>query len=290
MLVLLSCWYLAQQPSAATPGGPSPPAVEDRGFGWSQEWAARRKGKLNSLLEALINVAQEHSDVVEYYTYHPEALSTDGLGQVAGSLLPLLSLLAQEGLHDHRLELSRHEEELMETEQRENGNKSGAQDQPATAAKSEHAGAVHPQCEPWSNITAAASQPRCAGPIPSGRDGRDSSLPFYRFVIVLASAPSHFEYRQLMRDTWLSPSSLGARANNTLVLFAVGQVREAGLENRLRDEHARSGDLLRTPSYDGYRNLSLKVFEGCVRSTLFVSARQVSRHSREKLVLEEYLF
>ena len=268
LLVLLS-WYLAQQPSAATPGAgrPSPPAVEDRGgtLGWGQEWAARRKGKLNSLLEALVNVAQEHSDVVEYYTYHPEAVSTDGLGQVAGSLLPGLSLLAQEGLDDHRLELSRHEEELMEKEKREKGTASGAQDQPTTAAESVHTAAVQPQCDSSPNITAAASsQARCAGPIPSGRVGRDSSLPFYRFVIVLASAPSHFEYRQLMRDTWLSPSSLGARANSTLVLFAVGQVREAELESRLRDEHARSGDLLRTPSYDGYRNLSLKVFEGYV--------------------------
>ena len=92
--------------------------------------------------------------------------------------------------------------------------------------------------------------------------GRDPTLPFYKFVIVLASAPSHFDYRQTMRETWLSPDSLGARANETLVLFAVGQVREPSLEAQLVEEHARAGDLLRTPSYDGYRNLSLKVFEG----------------------------
>ena len=204
-------------------------------------------------------MAQDHSDVVEYYTYHPEAASIDGIGEIAGSLLPGLSLLAQEGLDDHRLELSSREEELMAKE-----NEASAHHHRTVPAKRKSNAPVPPQCDSSSDRSVTSGHARCASPIPSGQIGRDQSFPFYRFVVVLASAPSHFEYRQVMRDTWLSPSSLGTRANNTLVLFAVGQVRDAELESRLQDEHARSGDLLRTPSYDGYRNLSLKVFEGYV--------------------------
>ena len=44
-----------------------------------------------------------------------------------------------------------------------------------------------------------------------------------------------------MRETWLSPDSLGARANETLVLFAVGQVREPSLEVQLVEELLRDG-------------------------------------------------
>ena len=50
-------------------------------------------------------------------------------------------------------------------------------------------------------------------------------------------------------------------AYNIKVLFAIGQVHEPALEARLIEEQSRTGDLLRTPSYDGYHNLSLKVFE-----------------------------
>jgi hypothetical protein len=263
LLLVLSFSCSAHTLSSAATGRsglPLGPPVEDRASGtWGQQWAARRRGKLNSLLEALVDVAQEHSDVVEYYTYHPEAASNDGLGQVAGSLLPGLSLLAQEGLGDHRLELSRREEELVKKEK-----KSTAQNHGTVPVETEHDAGVLPQCDSSSSLTVSSSHARCAGPIPSGQIGRDPSLPFYRFVIVLASAPSHFEYRQVMRNTWLSPSSLGTRANDTLVLFAVGQVRDSELEGRLGSEHAQRGDLLRTPSYDGYRNLSVKVFEGYV--------------------------
>jgi hypothetical protein len=274
LLLLLCCCGLAA-PAAAH--RVSPTGTAGRRGGWDAEWAARRKGKLNAVLEALYDVAKEHSDVLEYYAYHPEAAEGDGLGRVAGSLLPGLSLLAQEGLDEHQLELTRREEALME-EGRETQVGAVAVDrdaqlQPAGSAeedgrRADSDGQQHcptagsSSSSSSSSSVAAAGPARCAGPIPSAVQGRDPTLPFYKFVIVLASAPSHFDYRQTMRETWLSPDSLGARANETLVLFAVGQVREPSLEAQLVEEHARAGDLLRTPSYDGYRNLSLKVFEG----------------------------
>ena len=79
---------------------------------------------------------------------------------------------------------------------------------------------------------------------------------------MLASAPSHFEYRQTMRDTFLSPTALSR--HDTKRLFAVGQVREPQLEAQLFQEQQMHGDLLRTPSFDGYRNLSLKVPPMCL--------------------------
>ena len=62
-----------------------------------------------------------------------------------------------------------------------------------------------------------------------------------------------------MRETFLSPAALGGR--DAKRLFAVGAVRDPAVQAQLLEEQATHGDILRTPSYDGYRNLSLKVFE-----------------------------
>ena len=78
--------------------------AEARGDAWGDEWALRRKAKLNSLLRALHAVAADHTDVVEWYSYHPEAMQADGVSSVTQTLVSSLGLLGGEGVDDHLLE------------------------------------------------------------------------------------------------------------------------------------------------------------------------------------------
>lgn len=199
--------------------------------------ADRRKADFNVLLAKLHAVASQHQDVLQYYAYHPENMREDGVGVVAQPLVPSLQMLTGEGLDSHLLELDG-----------ENGEDGAV----VVSTASDDA-----SCPVISSSPTAP--PRCSSEIPLHTHGRNSSLPYTEFVIVLASAPSHFEYRRTMRETFLSSTALGAW--DVKRVFAVGAVRDPAVQQQLLEEQSAHGDILRTPSYDGYRNLSLKVFE-----------------------------
>ena len=227
--------------------------AEARGDAWGDEWALRRKAKLNSLLRALHAVAADHTDVVEWYSYHPEAMQADGVSSVSQTLVSSLGLLGGEGVDDHLLEHVAEDQELQELAEPNEAKERGGGESSLLPG----AGGPPEQC----GSGGGSSAPRCRQRVAAGDQQPTSgtNLTYVENVIVLASAPSHFEYRQTMRDTWLSPAAL--RGHDVRVLFAVGQVREPALEGSLAEEQAQHSDLLRTPSFDGYRNLSLKVFE-----------------------------
>jgi hypothetical protein len=227
---------------------------------WDAEWSGQRKLQLGRLLRQLEGLANAHADVLEYYTGHPHALESDGIsgdnGWMGSMLLPALSLLGQEGLDSYDLPKPHQTQSEQQQQQEEEEGEQGKQGGHIDTGRESDAGVPLSAgvCAAAPNISG-----NCAGPIPPAHIGRNSSLPWHDFVVVVASAPAHFEYRSVMRATWLSAANL--RGYHAVVLYAVGQVAEPGLEKLLVKEQSAHHDLLRTPSPDGYRNLSVKVFE-----------------------------
>ncbi len=67
------------------------------------------------------------------------------------------------------------------------------------------------------------------------------------FVIVVHSAPDHFELRNAVRETWAS----GAKT-----VFVLGE--NAEFNNNILNEHKKHGDILQATFQDAYRNMTYK--------------------------------
>lgn len=76
-------------------------------------------------------------------------------------------------------------------------------------------------------------------------------------LVIVHSAPSHFERRQAMRDTWTN-DTLYANLGRARVLFLLGRVKKHELQVKLEQEFIKHGDLLQGDFIDAYRNLTHK--------------------------------
>lgn len=80
-------------------------------------------------------------------------------------------------------------------------------------------------------------------------------------IILIHSAPEHFQFRKAIRQTW-------ANYNNTYHLltfrrvFLFGKVSSQPLQTDLEKEHGINGDLLQSNFIDSYHNLSLNTLHG----------------------------
>jgi hypothetical protein len=236
LLLVVGCSAYVHDPRGSKRGGAAAAANQHE---WSAAWHDTRKQQVNKMLLRLHGVSKEFEDMLQWYTYHPEQMQRELPALISSQpMIAALGLLSGEDVEDHYLS-TRNETDDTEPVAPAAGmcNATGA-----------------------SSMTPAAL-PRCSGAVPSFEVGINSTLPFREYIIVLASAPSHFDYRQTMRDTFLSGAALGNR--DARRLFAVGQVRDSQLEKQLLAEQEAHGDLLRTPSFDGYRNLSLVSDQRC---------------------------
>ncbi|KAL5282030.1 hypothetical protein ACFFRR_005351 [Megaselia abdita] len=79
-------------------------------------------------------------------------------------------------------------------------------------------------------------------------------LPQIKLFIFVTSAPSHFDARLAIRQTW------GNYANrrDISVAYLLGQSRNSTIEDKLDNENELYGDLIRGNFIDSYNNLTLK--------------------------------
>lgn len=95
---------------------------------------------------------------------------------------------------------------------------------------------------------------------------RLSSLPECKhgslFIIIITSAPDHFQHREEIRNTWCDPVASGHEPNAWQCVFLVGKVDNADTESKLQAENAHHKDILRGNYIDSYRNLTHKVMHG----------------------------
>lgn len=80
-------------------------------------------------------------------------------------------------------------------------------------------------------------------------------------IILIHSAPSHFEHRRVIRKTWANYSNYHSKFNFRRV-FLFGKVNSRKLAEQLESEHMINGDILQGDFNDGYRNLSLNTLYG----------------------------
>lgn len=76
-------------------------------------------------------------------------------------------------------------------------------------------------------------------------------------VVMVYSAPTNFERRALMRQTWLNKTYL-SDLGTVKVVFLLAKVTNATLQADLEAEHARHADILQGDFIDDYYNLTHK--------------------------------
>lgn len=74
------------------------------------------------------------------------------------------------------------------------------------------------------------------------------------------SAPSNFNKRNVIRETWASPKTL--LRLNVKVVFIIGLSNDSSIEALLDKEHARHADLVQGNFVDTYKNLTYKHLAG----------------------------
>lgn len=80
----------------------------------------------------------------------------------------------------------------------------------------------------------------------------DSGLSIQLLMLVL-SAPTHFDHREAIRNTWGHHES-----PDVAVAFLLGNSQNQAIEDRLTAENTLYGDLIRGHFFDSYDNLTLK--------------------------------
>lgn len=80
-------------------------------------------------------------------------------------------------------------------------------------------------------------------------------------IILIHSAPKHFEYRNAIRRTWASYNT-SYHLSTFRRVFLFGKVSLQPLQAQLEKEHSIHGDLLQSNFIDSYQNLSLNTLHG----------------------------
>lgn len=80
-------------------------------------------------------------------------------------------------------------------------------------------------------------------------------------LVVVHSSPYHVSRRQLIRKTWGNTSSL-ANHGKIKILFLFGTLKNAHLQEVIKNEHRTHGDILQGRFSDSYFNLSFNTMTG----------------------------
>ena len=88
---------------------------------------------------------------------------------------------------------------------------------------------------------------------------RTSCKQRYLLIILVASAPVSFDRRRTIRQTWASDSSINPRWKT---VFLLGKSRDSNHLEKLQQEEAFYGDLIRADYYEDFYNQTLKVEMG----------------------------
>ena len=90
----------------------------------------------------------------------------------------------------------------------------------------------------------------------------------YNLIIVVSSAPGHWQRRNYIRKTWAFDRAFKARWTT---VFLIGQARTQDQSKSLLEEDEFHGDLVRGEFYDHYWNLTLKLQMGFEWATRYCS-------------------
>ncbi|KAL3856608.1 hypothetical protein ACJMK2_011343 [Sinanodonta woodiana] len=95
-------------------------------------------------------------------------------------------------------------------------------------------------------------------------------------LVVVHTAPSHFERRDVMRKTWTN-NSYFHHLGSVRILFLLGTVIDNATQIKIQDEFIKYGDLIQGNFVDAYRNLTHKgvmgykwISENCMSAKMIV--------------------
>ena len=75
----------------------------------------------------------------------------------------------------------------------------------------------------------------------------------HNVFMVIVSAPSYFEKRQIIRDTWIQHIDFPAN-----IAFVIGMTPDTAIQKEIEQESSNHGDIIQVDMVDGYWNLTLK--------------------------------
>lgn len=108
--------------------------------------------------------------------------------------------------------------------------------------------------------------------------GLCSSTASVTFVVMVYTAPTHFDRRKLMRETWLNQTILSA-VGSAKYVFLLGQVNTTSLQSEIEQEFKQYGDIVQGNFMDTYANLTLKgvmglkwLSENCQNAKLLIKS------------------
>lgn len=84
-----------------------------------------------------------------------------------------------------------------------------------------------------------------------------SSVPNLTVLVIVHTAPNHFDRRMGIRKTWTN-NTFFSDLGSVRVLFLLGRVKDSKLQTQIENEFKTFGDLLQGDFIDAYRNLTHK--------------------------------
>ena len=78
------------------------------------------------------------------------------------------------------------------------------------------------------------------------------------FLYIIHTAPSHFNLRNTLRNTWASTTAKPDQISKTRRVFLIGKSNDT-IEDLNKKEYDMYGDIFMYDKVDSYRNMTLKV-------------------------------
>ena len=82
--------------------------------------------------------------------------------------------------------------------------------------------------------------------------------PKIEFLYIIHTAPSHFNLRNTLRNTWASTTAKPDQINKTRRVFVIGKSSDT-IEDSNRKEYDLHGDIFMYDMVESYRNMTIKV-------------------------------
>ena len=78
------------------------------------------------------------------------------------------------------------------------------------------------------------------------------------FLYIIHTAPSHFNLRNTLRNTWASTTAKPDQIDKTRRVFVIGKSNDT-IEDSNKKEYEINGDIFMYDMVDSYRNMTIKV-------------------------------
>ena len=89
--------------------------------------------------------------------------------------------------------------------------------------------------------------------------------PKIEFLYIIHTAPSHFNLRNTLRNTWASTTAKPDQINKTRRVFVIGKSNDT-IEDSNKKEYDLHGDIFMYNMVESYRNMTIKVIFHLINS------------------------